>query len=348
MQKSRDKTFVKEKEYEFGGDELEARLPEFASLGITELSVHDELLARDRGKIVRLLKAVGKIYPDLLLTVRIDASAFDRDVCSLVSELNCTIDMPLHAVSNDGGAYMFDKKMYAGRARMMNDAGLVFGFIMDYALTPGDSLRLFRDRLDFALSLYPNHIEFPETENAEESRISAELPAGTARATAFFAAQDIRYARDISFACRTFYSAGRAVPWFLSVLRPLKISASSFLSDFAEWQRGSSCDYRSGFIPEQTGHREIEKMQLLFLSSKYDEKGKRDLMPAVQDIVRINGAFARLTGENEESLVTTAYNPDDLLGPESADISSFAENVCMEECTVRIFYTPDGPDYKII
>ena len=161
-------------------------------------------------------------------------------------------------------------------------------------------------------------------------------------------AQDIRYARDISFACRTFYSAGRAVPWFLSVLRPLKIPASNFFSDFAEWQRGSSCDYRSGFVPEQVNHREIEKMQLLFLGAKYDEKGKRELMPVVQDIVRLNGAFSRLTGENEEAVVTTSYNPDDLLGPESSDIISFTENVCMEECKVRIFYTPDGPDYKII
>lgn len=339
---------MKETEYEFSGEELESKLPEFASLGITELTVHDGHLANDRGRILRLMKAVQKNCPNLLLTVRIEASVFDRDVCALASELNCTIDMPLSAASGNGGTCLFDKKMYAGRARMMNDAGLVFGFSMDYALTPGDSLKLFRDRLDFALSLYPNHIYFPETESEENPEEGADFSAQSAKATAFFAAQDIRYARDISFACRTFYTAGRAVPWFLSVLRPLKIQSSSFFSDFAEWQRGSSCDYRSGFVPEQVKHREIEKMQLLFLSSKYEEKGKRELMPAVQDIVRLNGAFSRLTGEDEESVVATSYNPDDLLGPEAADIPSFAENVCMEECSVKIFNTPAGPDYKIL
>ena len=342
---------MKEKEYEFSGDELESKLPEFASLGITELTVHDELLANDRGKILRLMKAVQKNCPNLLLTVRIEAPAFDRDVCALASELNCTVDMPLGTAPGNGGTCVFDKKMYAGRARMMNDAGLVFGFIMDYAFVPGDSLKSFRDRLDFALSLYPNHVCFPETENAENagnSGESADFSARSAKATAFFSAQDIRYARDISFACRTFYTAGRAVPWFLPVLRPLKIQSSSFFSDFAEWQRGSSCDYRSGFVPEQANHKEIEKMQLLFLSSKYEEKGKRDLMPVVQNIVRLNGAFSRLTGENEESVVATSYNPDDLLGSEAADIISFAENVCMEECRVKIFTTPAGPDYKIL
>jgi hypothetical protein len=339
---------VKEKEYEFNAEEIESKLTEFASMGITELSVHDELLANDRGRVLRLMKSVQKNYPDLLLTMRIEAPVFDRDVCRLAAEINCTIDMPFHPVSNDGKTCMLDKKMYAGRAGMMNDAGLVFGFIMDYASVPGDSLKFFRDRLDFALSLYPNHIDFPETENAEKMSSTEEFPVQVAKATAFFAAQDIRYARDISFACRTFYSAGRAVPWFLPVIRPLKIPASSFFSDFAEWQRGSNCDYRSGFMPEHVNHSEIEKMQLLFLGAKYDEKGKSELIPVVQDIVRLNGAFSRLTGENEESVVTTSYNPDDLLGPESSDILSFAEDVCMEECHVKVFFTPDGPDYKII
>jgi hypothetical protein len=348
MRESRDKTFVKKKEYEFSGEELESNLPEFASLGITELTVFDKLFANDRGKILRLMKSVQKVCPGLLLTVCVEAPVFDKDVCRQASEMNCTIDIPLRAVSKDGRTCMFDKKMYAGRAGMMNDAGLVFGFSMDYALVPGDTLRLFRDRLDFALSQYPNHIDFPETENTEEVRNAADVSGQGAKATAFFSAQDIRYARDISFACRTFYTAGRAVPWFLPVLSPLKILSSSFLSDFAEWQRGSSCDYRSGFVPEQVSHKEIEKMQLLFLSSKYEEKGKRELMPVVQDIVRLNGAFSRLTGEDEESILTTSYNPDDLLGPEGTDIISFAENVCMEECKVKVFCTADGPDYKIL
>ncbi|MCK9170403.1 MAG: hypothetical protein M0P01_08315 [Treponema sp.] len=335
-------------EYEFSADEIESKLSEFASMGITELSVHDGILANDRGRILRMMRLIQKNCPDLLFTIRVEASAFDRDVCRQASEMNCTIDMPFHPVSNDGKTCLLDKKMYAGRAGMMNDTGLVFGFIMDYASVPGDSFKLFRDRLDFAVSLYPNHIDFPETENVEKMLNSADIPVQTVKPTALFAAQDIRYARDISFACRTFYSAGRAVPWFLPVLQPLKISASSFFSDFAEWQHGSNCNYRSGFIPEQVNHKEIEKMQLLFLGTKYDEKGKSELMPVVRDIVMLNGAFSRLTGENEESVVTTAYNPDDLLGPESSDILSFAENVCMEESKVKIFYTPDGPDYKII
>lgn len=331
---------MKKNEYEFSGAELEAKLPEFVSLGITELTVNDSLFAEDRGRLIHFLKSVKNSCPDLLLSIRVEASVFDRDVCTLVSGMNCAVNIPLRAFSADGRAYRFDRKMYAGRAKMMNDAGLVFGFVIDYARCPGDSLKNFRDRLDFALMQYPNHIDFPQTENAEEGN--------TAKTTALFSAQDIRYARDISFACRTFYTAGRAVPWFLSVLRPLKINGTSFFSDFAEWQLGSSCGYVSGYVPEDVRQEDIEKMQLLFLGTKYEEKGKRDLFPVVQDIVKINGAFSRLAGEGEECIMLTQYNPDDLLGPESEDISVFAENVCMEECSVKIYNTPDGPDYKIL
>jgi len=89
-------------------------------------------------------------------------------------------------------------------------------------------------------------------------------------------------------------------------------------------------------------------MQLLFLSAKYEEKEQKTLFPVVKDIVRLNGAFSRLDGEGNECTIETEYNPDDLLSPESTDIKSFQENVCMEHCSVKIFYGEDAPDYKII
>ena len=51
-----------------------------------------------------------------------------------------------------------------------------------------------------------------------------------------------------------------------------------------------------------------------------------------------------------ENIVTygTTYNPDDLLGPESMDLASFVENVCMENCRMRIFFGDEGPAYEIL
>ena len=88
-------------------------------------------------------------------------------------------------------------------------------------------------------------------------------------------------------------------------------------------------------------------MQLLFLDEKYEEKGCHSLINLVHDLVKINGAMSRLAGEGEESTITTSYNPDDLLSEEAYDLTAFAENVCMEECRVKIFSNGEYPDYEI-
>ncbi|MCI5644194.1 MAG: hypothetical protein MR305_00550, partial [Treponema porcinum] len=192
----------------------------------------------------------------------------------------------------------------------------------------------------FICAQYPNHIDFPQTENAEEN--------SSAKVTGVFSGNDIRYARDIAFACRTFYSAGRAVAWFNSVLKPLRLPASQFFADFAEWQRVNNCDYRSGFVPENEPHSEIEKMQLLFLSMKYEEKKASDVFPVVKDIVLLNGALSRVVAEGIESVIETQYHPDDLLGPESFDLEAFSNDVCMEHCSVRVFLNDGDVDYKVL
>ena len=57
--------------------------------------------------------------------------------------------------------------------------------------------------------------------------------------------------------------------------------------------------------------------------------------------------MSRLAGEGEESTIITSYNPDDLLSEEAFDFTAFAENVCMEECKVKIFFIGEYPDYEI-
>ncbi len=328
------------KEYQFNAEELERRLHEFAQKGITELVVHDPALSRDRGRLLHFIQAVENHAPDLYVTLPVEAPVLDKDVCRAAQNIFCSLDIPLCGESRKtehGAIYLLDKKVYAKKADMLNAAGLVFGFDMDWAAVPGDSLKLFRERLDFALSLYPNHIDFVQLEGGDEVR-----PTGT------FSSQDIKYARDLAFACKTFYCCGRAVPWFLPVLAPLKIQSSRFLADFAEWQRCNNCSSASGFDPAQAPHEDIERMQLSFLGMKYEEKHKEPLFQVARDIVRLNGAFARCTGEGEECELAVSYSPDDLLSPESLHLTSFAENVLLEPCRVKVFCGADGPDYRII
>lgn len=330
------------KQYKFSAQELENQISHLSEKGITELSVNDSGIACDKKKILRLINKIAAEAPDVFISILINASVIDKEIAAAASQIFCSFDIPLECTEK-GGKLLFDKKFYSNKARILNEYGLVFGFHITYATKNGDSLKQFLDRLDFALQQYPNHIEFPQTEKLEDKILELEP-----KITGTFSAQDIRYCRDLAFACRTFYTNGRAVPWFLSVLKPLRIYSSRFFADFAEWQRCNNCDFKSGFLPEKENHKSIEKMQLLFLEEKYEEKNCRNLLPLVKDVVCINGAMSRLAGENEESVIETAYNPDDLFSEEMLDLISFSENVCMEHCKVKLFAGEEGPDYILL
>lgn len=322
--------------------DFESVIPHLVEKGITEYTIRDSSLATNKKRVLSILKLFAQYAPDVFVSIYVDASVIDNEVVNVASDVYCSFDIPL-LCKEKGGKLLFDKKYYSKKARLLNDAALVFGFELNYGIGSDDSLKSFLDRLDFALQQYPNHITFPQLDlkKAEEDGI-APIVTGT------FSAKDIRYARDVSFSTKTFYSIGRAVPWFLSVLKPLRIYPSRFLADFAEWQRCNNCDFKSGFTPENEGHKDIEKMQLLFLDEKYDEKRKVELKTLVKDIVSINGAMSRLVGEDEESTVETSYHPDELFGEEAFDLEEFVENVCMEHCSVKIFATEDGPDYQVL
>jgi len=325
-------------QYQFSSSEIESQIVHLTEKGITEFSVHDDAIAKDKRRVLKIMNLISQYAPDVFLTIRVTADIIDKEIASAATQIFCSLDIPLEC-SEKGGKLLFDKKFYANKARVLNEYGLVFGFHLTYGTVAGDSQKSFLDRLDFAVQQYPNHLDFPQTEKDSES-IEAQI-------TGTFSAKDIRYCRDVAFATRTFYTSGRAVPWFLSVLKPLKIYPSRFFADFAEWQRCNNCDFKSGFVPESENHSAIEKMQLLFLAEKYEEKGQHSLIPLVQDVVSINGAMSRLVGENEESTIHTYYNPDDLLSEEALDLVAFSENVYMENCEVRIFLTDEGPDYEI-
>ena len=275
--------------------------------------------------------------PQLFVSVVVNPEILDMEICRQSMKLNCSLEIPFRVQKNG----LFDKKFFARRAAMLNNSGLVFGVQLFYADSKADSLKAFKERLDFAIEQFPNHIAFPQTEDSETAE--------TAQVMQTFSAEEIRTARNIAFACRTFYSAGRAVPWFKSVLGALRISSAAFFSDFAEWQRCNNCDYKSGFVPENASHHDIEKMQLVFLQQKFEEKKKSGMFTACSDIVCMNGALSRLVSDGTESVMETDYDPEEIFGPEAMDLEAFVNDLCMEHFTVKIFMNDAGePDFKVL
>lgn len=310
-------------------EEIIEKLPGLYKKGLTEFSLEDTKASCDKKFLFRLFDTVRNDCPDLFLSLPINIQDIDRDFLAKAEGLYLSLEIPLETG--------FNKKTFSTKEKLLNDSGLVFGFILDWGLKKEDTFQSFRSRLDYAVSAYPNHILFPQFESGER-----------AKSTGIYSSKDLDFSKGMAFACRTFYTEGRAVPWFNSVLKPLKISPSSFFADFDEWQQCNNCSFITDYCPEDAEQEEIEKMQLNFLQQKYEEKNKSQLFAAASDLVKLNGAFSRVAKEGKESIVETSYTPDDILTPYSSDLAKFFEAVAMEPCKVKVFAGLDSPDYKIL
>jgi radical SAM superfamily enzyme YgiQ (UPF0313 family) len=218
----------------------------------------------------------------------------------------------------------FDKRRFASRIALLNEEGVIFGLDLIYGL-PGDTLAGYLRSMNFAFSLYPNNLDMfrlsvlPGTmffEKAAEYGIEAEPEAPyEVKATPQFPAADLAKAEHISRAADIFYNKGRAVAWFNQALRPLRVRPAKFFERFA--------DEKEKFNHEQDESLRIEAMQLGYLKKCYQQAGKAALLPALEDIVRFNGAWGRALVEGTETKLEFHYEPNGVLSEEALDLEYF-------------------------
>lgn len=304
------------KEYRFNAAALENSLDKLKDKGITEVAVDDEKITQNREAFLRFLGKIRKFCPDIHFNFHIKIDCIDTVLVKALSQSFCslTIDVLSNTARDNNIRRNFTKKV-----SMLNASGIVFGFLL---FQSNSSFKEFRNLIDFLFTLYPNHMEFA---------FEKILP------TATLSSVDIKNISRISFSIETFYTKGRAVPWFLTALEPLRIKASSFFMDFAEWLECNNCTKSAAFDLDKTSHEEIEKMQIVFLKLKYEEKMLQPLFTALLDIVMLQGAFSRATCENTESILELSYSPDDLLSSTAQNLEYFTDNVCMQSSKIRVY-----------
>lgn len=342
------------KTYEFSSGTLEKELDTFEEKGILQFQVRDTAITTNKQRLLKFISLAGRKAPNVLFEFEIDISIIDSDTVKAFSDIYCSLSI---YVGEDCFSVP-NKKLYIKKCALLNQAGLVFGFVIDCSkIKTGISLKSFKDVVDFLLQQYPNHLS---------------LITEGVKPTATLSTQDIETLKNFAFATEVFYTSGRAVPWFLAVVAPLKLRPSVFLKDFSEWQMCNNCGLKenskvtidakdstklkdskaiktvpSNFNIETATHVEIEKMQLLFIKMKYEEKHIHHIFPAAEDLVLLHGAFSRAVAENEETVLDLSYEPEDLFSPYAQDLVMFSEEACMVACTIDVFCGDEGPDYRV-
>jgi hypothetical protein len=285
----------------FSPERIEAELRHFAGRGVSQIFVLDSTFNQDRRRAKTILRMIARLAPQVHFHFEVRSEFIDREMAQLFAGITCSLQIGLQ--SSDPQVLKlvgrsFRRDDFVSRTMLLNDSGAVFGFDLMYGL-PGDTLAGFRESLDFALGLYPNHLDIfplailPGTALAARSvSIGLEhLPAPpyTLIASPTFSSEDMHTAQKLATACDIFYTRGRAVAWFNGMLQALGLQPVEFLQRFAQWLE---TEQGAAISETDLADDQIWQLQRNFLTGTFSPKKLRRFLPALLDLVDYHYHYA--------------------------------------------------------
>jgi radical SAM superfamily enzyme YgiQ (UPF0313 family) len=277
---------------------VEAELKWFVEKGVSQVIVLDSTFNSDRERAVRILRLIRRLAPQIHFHFEVRSEFIDEKQAALFAAITCSLQIGLQSADSKVLKKVgrnFNRSDFVSKITLLNETGAVFGFDLIYGL-PGDSFEGFSQSLDFALGLYPNHLDIfplallPGTRLAERSLelglLHEAAPPYRLISTPDFPEEDMERAGRLATACDIFYSRGKAVSWFMSTLFPLAMKPGRFLEDFHTYtkKRGTALD---GLSDEG-----ILELQCGFISKLFTERKLEKILPVALDLIVYNYHYA--------------------------------------------------------
>ena len=349
----------------FPMERLEKEIELFAKKKIAQVFVLDPTYNASKERAINMLKIIEKKAPGMFFYFEARAEFIDRELARAFARIPCCLQIGLQSANPEvlkNVHRTLDKKKFTKNIGFLNEEGVTFGFDLIYGL-PGDNFNGFCESIDFALGLYPNNLELfclsvlPGTDlHDAASGFGLEWeknPPYHVLKTPQFGEKDLERAERLALATNLFYTKGRAVAWFNSVLYVLNEKPSVFLKKFAEFldSAGIKSQASTGSIRDWTAEEnsvQIEELQLGFIKKRFAEKHLDRFFPACEDLIHLHSALGRCTFDGSESTFTTHYHPDDVMSEYGTDIEFFTENCGKQKCRVKVFVGSNGADWKVV
>lgn len=285
----------------FSLERIESELRHFAKGGVAQVFVLDSTFNQDLKRAKAILRLIKRIAPGIHFHFEVRSEFIDRELANLFSQITCSLQIGLQSADSQvlrGVGRSFRPDDFAARISLLNESGATFGFDLIYGL-PGDTLAGFRRSLDFALALYPNHLDIfplavlPGTPLAERSAAIGlnhlSQPPYTLLSSPTITADDMTAAQRLATACDIFYTRGKAVAWFNEAVKALKTSPSGFLNLFSQWLLTvQDAQITESDLDDQTAWQ----LQREFLGSAFGKPGLKRLLPMVLDLVDYHYHYA--------------------------------------------------------
>ena len=285
----------------FSLERLKSELLHFAATGVRQIFVLDSTFNLNQERAKKILRMIKKCAPDIHFHFEVRNEFIDREMARLFAQIACSLQIGLQSADRDVLKQVgrsFDKADFSAKVGLLNESGAVFGFDLIYGL-PGDTLNGFRDTLDYALSLYPNHLDIFPLAVLPGTRLASRgmslhmrwnsRPPYLVQETGTFSTADMAAAAELAAACDIFYTRGKAVAWFNAVVAVLGLKPSDFLQKFCLWlveRRGSGAK-ESDFSDDEIG-----EMQQLFLKDLFSGNKVRKFLPLLLDLVTYHHLYA--------------------------------------------------------
>ncbi|SEQ78013.1 Radical SAM superfamily enzyme YgiQ, UPF0313 family [Treponema bryantii] len=339
----------------FPMERIKAELELFSKKKVPQVFVLDPTYNINKKRALELLRLIREKTPDTFYYFEARAELIDRELAREFTKIPCALQIGLQSANDEVLKLVnrpCDRKKFLKGISILNEEGVTFGLDLIFGL-PGETFGSFRDGLDFALSLYPNNLEvfclsvLPGTDLYDRAEglglVWEKDPPYHVIKNGKFSVEDMKKAEKLAKVCSVFYNDGRAVPWFNSVCRVLKIKGSKLLEFFYDKKLAGNSD-----LENCCEHFKIEKVQLDFLKGLFAERKLDRYYRAAEDIVKFYGAISRTTDTGKSETITLNYNAEYVASDYASDIKWFAENLKTQPCRIQTFKNRGEVDFRFV
>lgn len=341
----------------FPMERLEKEIDLFAKKKIPQVFVLDPTYNASKARALKMLSLIKKKTPDTFYYFEARAEFIDKELATAFSQAKCALQIGLQSADSQvlrNVHRTLDKKKFSRNIGYLNEAGVTFGFDLIYGL-PGDTLKGFKNSIDYALSLYPNNLELfclsilPGTDLHDEAKSFGiewnQSPPYHVIKTPQFTEKNMAKAASLAQATNLFYTQGRAVSWFNCVVYHLHKKPSAFLGEFENFLTSKNFVITANSDIKAT---KIRIYQQEFVKNQFEQSHLSKYLPLISDIITLYGALSDADGDSTTTIVSLNYWPEDILSEYALDLPFFIANAQKHRCRVKVFPSPDGAKLKIL